>query len=53
MTVLAISMSMTEKTEEKLEQVPYIWYSVTFKDQTKALLDSESEISEMNQAFAH
>ncbi len=40
---------MTEKTEEKeLEWVPCIWYLVIFKDQTEALLDSESEINVMN-----
>ncbi len=49
--VSATSMSMTEKTEE-LEQVPYIWYPVTFKDQTEALLDSGSEVNAMSQAFA-
>ncbi len=38
--VSATSMSMTDKkTEEELERVPCIWYSVTFKNQTKALLD--------------
>ncbi len=42
---------MTEKTEE-LERVPCIWYLVTFKDQTKALLDSESEVNVMSQVFA-
>ncbi len=41
---------MTEKTEE-LEWVPCIWYPVTFKDQTEALLDSESEVNTINQAF--
>ncbi len=36
--VLTISMLMTEKIEEReeLEQVPCIWYSITFRDQTKA-----------------
>ncbi len=42
---------MTEKTEE-LEQVPYIWYLVTFKDQAEALLDSGSEVNAMSQTFA-
>ncbi len=44
---------MTEKKEEELERIPCIWYPVTFKDQTKALLDSESEVNAMRQAFAH
>ena len=52
--VSVIIMSMTgKKTEEKkLEQVPYIWYSITFKNQTEALLDSESKVNAMNLAFA-
>ncbi len=33
----ATATSMTEKTEEELEWVPCIWYSIAFKDQTKAL----------------
>ncbi len=38
--VLATSTSMTEKTMEKeLEQVPYIWYFVIFKDHTEAMFD--------------
>ncbi len=48
--VSTASMSMTEKTEE-LERVPYIWYLVTFKDQTEALLDSRSKVNVMSQAF--
>ncbi len=43
---------MTEKKEE-LERVPCIWYPVTFKNQTKALLDSRSEINAISQAFAY
>ena len=43
---------MTVKKEE-LERVPCIWYLVIFKDQTKALLDSESKVNAMSQAFAH
>ncbi len=43
---------MTEKTEE-LEQVLCIRYLVTFKDQIEVLLDSESEVNTMSQAFAH
>ena len=42
-----------KKTENKeLEQVACIWYLVTFKDQTEALLDSGSEVNVMNPAFA-
>ncbi len=46
-------MSMTEKTEEELERVPCIQYSVTFKDQTEALLGSGSEVNTMSQVFAY
>ncbi len=54
MAVLATSTSMTDKrTKEKLEQIPYIRYSVIFKDQTEALLDLESEVNAMSQAFAY
>ena len=28
-----------KKMEQELEQIPYIWYFVIFKDQTKVLLD--------------
>ncbi len=50
--VSAISTSMTDKkTEEELERVPCIRYTVTFKDQTEALLDSESDVNAMSQAF--
>ncbi len=49
MAVSAISTSMTDKkTEEELKRVPYIWYPVTFKDQTEALLDSESKVNIMS-----
>ncbi len=48
--VSAISMSMTEKTDE-LERISCIQYPVTFKDQTKSLLDSGSEVNTMSQAF--
>ncbi len=52
--VLVISISMIENTEEKeLEWISCIWYSVTFKDQTEALLKSGSEVNAMSQAFAH
>ena len=40
-----------KKTEEKLEQVLCIWYSVTFKDQTEVLLDLKSEVNTISQAF--
>ncbi len=43
---------MTEKKTEELELVPCIRYPVTFKDQTKALMDSGSEVNAMSQAFA-
>ncbi len=49
--VLVASTSMTEKTEE-LERVPCIWYPITLKDQTEALLDSRSKVNAMSQAFA-
>ncbi len=45
------SMLMTEETEE-LERLPCIRYPITFKDQTKALLDSEREVNAMKHAFA-
>ena len=51
--VLATSTSMTDKkTEEKLDRIPCIQYSITFNNQTKALLDSKSEVHAMNPAFA-
>ncbi len=53
MAVSATSTSMTDKkTEEELVWVPCIWYPVTFKDQTEALLDSGSEVNAMSSAFA-
>lgn len=48
----ATSISMIEKME-KWEQVPCIWYTVTFKDQTEALLDSKSEVNIISQVFAY
>ncbi len=42
-----------KKMVEELEWIPCIWYPVTFKDQTEALLDSESEVNIISQAFAH
>ncbi len=41
-----------KKTEEELEQVPCIQYPFTFKDQIKALLELESRVNIMSQAFA-
>ncbi len=43
---------MTDKKTEELEQIPCIRYPVTFKDQTKAMLDSGSEVNTMSLAFA-
>ena len=51
--VLATFTLMTgKKREEELKQIPYIWYPVTFKDQTEALLDSKSEINAISLVFA-
>ena len=47
MAVLATSTLVTEKKEE-LERVSCIWYPVTFKDQTKALLDLGSKVNAMS-----
>ena len=46
------TLMIKKKIKEKLERVPYIWYFITFKDQTKALLNLESEINTINQVFA-
>ena len=51
--ILATSILVIEKKKEELERIPYIWYLVTFKDQTKAVLDSKSEVNTICQAFAH
>ena len=52
MAVLATSTSMTgKKTEEELEQVPCIWFSVNFEDQTETLLNSESKVNAINLVF--
>ena len=51
--VLATSTLVSEKKKEQLERVPCIWYPITFKDQTEALLDLGSEVNAMSQAFAH
>ena len=45
-------MTNKKTEEEALERVPCIWYPVTFPDQTKALLNSGSEVNAMNLAFA-
>ena len=42
---------MIEKMEE-LEQITCIWYPVCFKDRTEVLLDSESKVNIISQAFA-
>ena len=41
-----------KKKEEELELVPYIWYLITLKDQTEALLDLRSELNVMSLVFA-
>ena len=46
--VLAVSISMTEKIEEKLEWVLCIWYPIIFKDWIEALLDLGSKINVIN-----
>lgn len=46
-------MSMIEKMKKELKRLPYIGYLVIFKDQTEALLNSESKINVMNQVFAY
>ena len=45
-------MADKKTKKEALEWVPCIWYPVTFKDQTKVLLDSGSKVNAMNPAFA-
>ena len=53
LAVLATSMLMIDKkTEEKLDQILYIWYLVTFKDQIEALLDLKSKVNAISQTFA-
>ena len=51
--VTVTSMLITgKKTEEELEyEISSIWYLVTFKNLTKALLDLESEINVINSVF--
>ena len=41
-----------KKKKEKLEQIPCIWYFVTFKNQTKALPDLMNEVNIINKTFA-
>ncbi len=54
MAVSTTSMSMIRKTEEKiLEWVACIWYFITFKDQTDALLNLESKVNLISQAFVY
>ena len=50
--ILANPTLVTEKKKE-LERIPCIWYSITFKNQTKALLNLRSEVNAMSQVFAH
>lgn len=55
MAVSAASTLMTEKkTEEKeeLERILYVQYSVSFKNQTKTLLNSGNKVNVISQAFA-
>ncbi len=47
---------MTKKKmeeNEKLEKVSYIWYLITFKEQTKAQLDLKSKFNAMKQVFIY
>ena len=46
-----ISILVTKKKEEFV-LVAYILYLITFKIQTKALLNLKSEVNTINQAFA-
>ena len=41
-----------KKKEEELELVACIWYLVTFKDQTEALLNLKSEVNTISLVFA-
>ena len=53
MAILVITTLITDKKiEDELELIPCIWYPITFKDQTEALLDSGSKVNVMSQAFA-
>lgn len=48
---MTFTLITDKKTEKKSEWVYDIWYLVTFKDETEALLDSESKINAINPAF--
>lgn len=48
-----MSMSMTEKKAEELEQELCIRYPVIFNDQTEIWLDLENKVNAMSQAFAY
>ena len=54
--VLATSTLMTGTREKALECIPYIYYSVQFKDrnetQVQALIDSRSEVNAIHPSFA-
>ena len=50
--IFVISTSITEKKKE-LARIPCIRNPITFKDQTKALLDSESEVNAISQVFVN
>ncbi len=57
--IVAVSTTSTLMTDKKIEEeleelkwIPYIWYLVTFKDQTEALLDLGSKVNIISQAFA-
>lgn len=42
---------MTKKKKEKLEQISYIGYAITFSEQTKTLVVLEGKVNLMSQAF--
>ena len=52
-SVSAISTSMTEKIEEKIDRVFCIQYLVIFNDLIEILLYSKSKINVINQAFVY
>lgn len=41
-----------KELEPDLEKLPFIWYFLTFQDQTKALLDSENGVNVIIPTFA-
>ena len=54
-SILVISMSVTDAREEALKRVPYIHYLVQFKKdktQVQALVNSRSEVNAMYPSFA-